>query len=81
MWIRALRWVFLMSLVQSATSEDRITVDELPTLELLDYLGQLVETDGELVGPGVAGMLVGALVGELVGEQVTPQHERAQRTR
>ena len=51
MWIRALRWVFLMSLVQSAPSEDRITVDELPTLELLDYLGQLVETDGELVGP------------------------------
>lgn len=40
-----------MSLIQSATAEDRITADELPSLEFLDYLGQLVETDGELVGP------------------------------
>jgi hypothetical protein len=42
----------LMSLVQSAIAEDRITFDELPSLEFLDYLGELVETDGELVGPG-----------------------------
>lgn len=41
-----------MSLVQSVTAEDRIILDELPSLEFLDYLGQLVETDGELVGPG-----------------------------
>lgn len=51
MWIRVLRWVLLISLVQSASTEERIIVDELPTLEFLDYLGQLVETDGELVGP------------------------------
>jgi hypothetical protein len=42
----------LMSLVQSVTAQDRIVVDELPSLEFLDYLGQLVETDDELVGPG-----------------------------
>ena len=40
-----------MSLIQSATAEDRVNADELPSLEFLDYLGQLVETDGELVGP------------------------------
>lgn len=51
MWIRVLRWVLLISIVQSASTEERIIVDELPTLEFLDYLGQLVETDGELVGP------------------------------
>ena len=41
----------LISLIQSATAEDRVNTDELPSLEFLDYLGQLVETDGELVGP------------------------------
>ena len=40
-----------MSLIQSATAEDRVITDDLPSLEFLDYLGQLVETDGELVGP------------------------------
>ena len=40
-----------MSLIQSATAEDRVITDDQPSLEFLDYLGQLVETDGELVGP------------------------------
>jgi len=51
MWIRVLKAIMLISLIQSATAEDRIDPDELPSLEFLDYLGQLVETDGELVGP------------------------------
>lgn len=41
----------LLSLIQSATAEDRVITDDLPSLEFLDYLGELVETDGELVGP------------------------------
>ena len=51
MWIRVLNAMMLVSLIQSATAEDRVNTDELPSLEFLDYLGQLVETDGELVGP------------------------------
>ena len=51
MWIRVLNAMMLVSLIQSARAEDRVNTDELPSLEFLDYLGQLVETDGELVGP------------------------------
>lgn len=51
MWIRVLKAIMLISLIQSATAEDRLNPDESPSLEFLDYLGQLVETDGELVGP------------------------------
>ena len=41
----------LLSLIQSAAADDRVITDDLPSLEFLDYLGELVETDGELVGP------------------------------
>ena len=41
----------MLSFLHSAQAEDRVLPDDSPSLEVLEYLGQLVESGGELVGP------------------------------
>ncbi len=48
-----LRWMIVASIIHSAQAENRVELDELPSLEFLDYLGSLVETNGELIGPEI----------------------------
>ena len=52
--VRALKILMASMFLQIANAEDLIVVvddKQPPSLEFLDYLGSMVETDGELVGP------------------------------
>ncbi|MBO6657830.1 MAG: hypothetical protein JJ934_13100 [Pseudomonadales bacterium] len=52
--VRALKILMASTFLQIANAEDLIVVvddKQPPSLEFLDYLGSMVETDGELVGP------------------------------
>ena len=51
MWLRALKWIAVMSFTCSAKAEDYPGSIGTPSLELLEYLGEMVEDNGELIGP------------------------------
>lgn len=51
---KALSWLLMSMWIQSTQAEELIVVtpdDTPPTLPFLEYLGSMVESDGELVGP------------------------------
>ena len=51
MWLRALKWIAVMSITCNAKAEDYPGSIGTPSLELLEYLGEMVEDNGELIGP------------------------------
>ena len=52
MKVKVLRFAMLISAAQLTQAEEPVVIgDGLPSLELLEYLGELVENDGELLGP------------------------------
>lgn len=69
MWLRVLRWMMLATVMHNVKAEewdnhaapewDNHAAPEWdnradpPSLEFLDYLGSMIETDGELIGPDV----------------------------
>ncbi len=40
----------MLGIIHNASAAENVS-DEAPSLELLEYLGTLVEEDGELIGP------------------------------
>jgi hypothetical protein len=51
MWLRALSYMAMLTISQSIKAEESFQMETAPSLELLEYLGSMVEGDGELIGP------------------------------
>lgn len=53
MWLKVLRWMMLATVMHNVKAEQWDNHAGPPSLEFLEYLGSMIETDGELIGPDV----------------------------